>query len=381
MRQIPSLAAVALATALLAACGGGGSDTAPRTSVQAVKVIGDSLADVGTFGFKATVNGPESFLFVERVAMSYGLTPTCNYFRATGPSSIGLNPTAGCANYAVAGGVINAAGSGLSAADPRGVAVQFAAATSAGNWGANDLLMVDGGGNDAATLVTAYLQASRDGGAAFVALMGTQLSAATINAALPNGATGLATLGTAYMKALADSFANLIQAQALDKGAQRVLVANVPGITNTPRFQLVLDSIGAAGGATARAQSEALFKGWIEAFNGQLAARFAGNAKVVVVDTYTTFNQQVQMPAQFGLSNATTPACPVTGVGTDGLPTYTFASCSSTALSAQTPPAGASGGAAWWQTYAFSDGFHPTPYLHQLTAQLISRSLAAAGWL
>ena len=47
-----------LATAcLLAACGGGGSDTAPAARVTAVKVAGDSLADSGTFGYKFTVQG------------------------------------------------------------------------------------------------------------------------------------------------------------------------------------------------------------------------------------------------------------------------------------------------------------------------------------
>ena len=38
-------------------------------------------------------------------------------------------------------------------------------------------------------------------------------------------------------------------------------------------------------------------------------------------------------------------------------------------------------GADWWKTYAFSDSFHPTPLGHQLLAQLISRTLAQAGWL
>ena len=57
------------------------------------------------------------------------------------------------------------------------------------------------------------------------------------------------------------------------------------------------------------------------------------------------------------------------------------AKCTAAALSAQTPPAGATGGADWWKTYAFSDSFHPTPYGHQLVSQLVSRSLARAGWL
>jgi phospholipase/lecithinase/hemolysin len=46
-----------------------------------------------------------------------------------------------------------------------------------------------------------------------------------------------------------------------------------------------------------------------------------------------------------------------------------------------TPPAGVTGGVDWWKTYAFSDSFHPTPQAHKNLAQLISRSLAQAGWL
>lgn len=70
------------------------------------------------------------------------------------------------------------------------------------------------------------------------------------------------------------------------------------------------------------------------AYNTQLDAKFAGEAKVAIVDFYTAFNDQVLTPAQFALSNVKTPACPITGVGSDGLPTYTFASCTASALSA-----------------------------------------------
>jgi phospholipase/lecithinase/hemolysin len=160
-----------------------------------------------------------------------------------------------------------------------------------------------------------------------------------------------------------------------------VAVLNMPGITNTPRFQFVLAGIAASAGAAARTQSEALFKSWVVSFNTQLATRFVGNRAVVIVDFYTAFNDQITMPAQFGLSNVTTPACPVVGTGSDGLPAYSFPTCTSASLSAQTPPTGATGGADWWKTYAFSDSFHPTPLGHQLLAQLISRTLAQAGWL
>ena len=48
---------VVAAACMLAACGGGGSDTTPAARVTSVKVMGDSLADSGTFGYKFTVQG------------------------------------------------------------------------------------------------------------------------------------------------------------------------------------------------------------------------------------------------------------------------------------------------------------------------------------
>jgi phospholipase/lecithinase/hemolysin len=381
----PWAVAAACAAALLVSCGGGGGDTTTRAQVGSLKVAGDSLADVGTFGYKFTVQGSASLIYPERVAQSFGLGTGCSFFKFTGTTFI-PNPTAGCTNFAVGGGVINGPGSGLTASDPRNLNVQLSAAVAGGNYAATDLLLVDGGGNDAATLVGAYLKAATDGGASYLAVLGTQLTPAQVAAAAAGGAAGLATAGSTYMTALADTYYGLIKSLALDKGAQRVAVLNMPGITNTPRFQTVLDSIAAANGggtagATARAQSEALFKGWVVAFNTQLATRASGNAAVAVVDFYTSFNDQVANPAQFTLTNVKTPACPITGVGSDGLPTYTFPTCTDAALSAQTPPAGATGGANWWRSYAFSDSFHPTPYGHQLLAQLISRTLATAGWL
>ena len=213
------------------------------------------------------------------------------------------------------------------------------------------------------------------------ALLSTLLPAATVNAGLAGGATGQAQVGGAYMVALADKFHDAIEANALSKGAQRVAVLNMPAIDKTPRLQQVLGGITATAGAAASAQVQGLLKAWLEAFNAQLDKRFAGNSKVVVVDFYTSFNDQVANPAQFGLTNAKNTVCPITGQGADGLPSYTFPTCTAAALSAQTPPAGATGGADWWKTYAFSDSFHPTPYGHQLVSQLVSRSLARAGWL
>jgi len=371
--------AVAVSAAVLAACGGGGADTTPAAAVTAVKVMGDSLADSGTFGLKFTVQGTaptgagSTAIWPERVAASYGRTLCPHYVSAGG--SFSAKPD--CTNYAVGGGRIN---NFTAPTSPVSILQQLKDAGAAG-YAAGDLVLIDGGGNDAADLIGAYLGASRDGGKAYAALLGTVLDAATVNSLLAGGATGMAQAGGAYMQALATQFAATIKAQTLDKGATRVAVLNMPGVTLTPKFRMVLASISAANGAAAAAQAQTLFDGWVQAFNAKLAAALAGDGRLTVVDFYASFKDQAEHPAQYAYTNVTTPACPATGVGSDGLPTYSFPTCTAAALSAMTPPAGATGGADWWKSYGFADSFHPTPFGHQLMGQLVSRSLSQAGWL
>lgn len=371
--------AVAVSAAVLAACGGGGADTTPATAVTAVKVMGDSLADSGTFGLKFTVQGAaptgagSTAIWPERVAASYGRTLCPHYVSAGGSFSA----KADCTNYAVGGGRIN---NFTAPTSPVSILQQLKDAGAAG-YATGDLVLIDGGGNDAADLIGAYLGASRDGGKAYAALLGTVLDAATVNSLLAGGATGMAQAGGAYMQALATQFAATIKAQTLDKGATRVAVLNMPGVTLTPKFRMVLASISAANGAAAAAQAQTLFDGWVQAFNAKLAAALAGDGRLTVVDFYASFKDQAEHPAQYAYTNVTTPACPATGVGSDGLPTYSFPTCTAAALSAMTPPAGATGGADWWKSYGFADSFHPTPFGHQLMGQLVSRSLSQAGWL
>ncbi|MEY4447174.1 MAG: hypothetical protein RLZZ433_189 [Pseudomonadota bacterium] len=385
------------AAAILVGCGGGGADsTSQRAGITSVKVMGDSLSDSGvfkglpTFGRMFSVQDSASepnTVWTERIAAILGMSQLCNFYKSTGTTFV-PNPVAGCTSFAVGGGRINninpQTGAGNS---PLSITFQLQqAATITGNYKSSDLLLVDGGGNDAADLVGAYLAAATDGGASYAAMTGTLIPMTTLGPMLAAGPSGLAQAGGVYMVALADKFYDSIKTSALDKGAEKVAVLNMPGITNTPRFQMVLDSIaraygGGTTGAAARGQSEALFKSWVEAFNARLAAKVAGDKRVVLVDFYTAFNDQIANPAQYGLTNVKTPACPISGLGSDGLPTYNFQTCTAAALSAMTPPAGASGGANWWQTYAFSDGFHPTPLGYQLLSQLVAKSLATAGWL
>ena len=110
-----------------------------------------------------------------------------------------------------------------------------------------------------------------------------------------------------------------------------------------------------------------------------MAESLKGDEKrLVIVDFYESFRDQAANPAQYSYTNVKTPVCPATGVDASGLPTYTIGACTADALSAK-PPAGA--GADWWKSYGFADSFHPSPYGHQLLGQLVSRTLAQAGWL
>jgi len=385
LTRIAAASAALLGGLIVAGCGGGGAtaDTTPQVNITSVKVFGDSIQDSGTFGYKFTVQSSDNLIFAERIAANYGLT-LCNFYAFSGGTFVLNTAKTGCTNYAIGGGRITYTGAGAGPTNPLNVGVQLATYAATGSYTATDLVIIDGGGNDAADLVGAYLTIPKDSAAAYSGLLGTLLTPTQIGTALAGGATTTAQIAGVYMTALADKFYTAIKTNVLDKGATHVVVMNIPDITFTPRFQMVLDSValasgGGTAGATARAQAQATFQAWISAYNTELAAKFAGDERVVLIDFYKAFQDQVATPAQFGLTNVTTPACPATGAGSDKLPTYTFPTCTPTALNAA-PPTGVTG-TDWWKSYAFADGFHPTPYGHQLTQQLIAKSLATKGWL
>ena len=380
-RTLRLLAAALAGAAILAGCGGGGGTEPPRASIARVVVAGDSLADAGTFGFKFTVQDAASTagfpIYPQIVAQDFGVASPCNFYVFTGSTFV-PNSTAGCTDFAVGGGrIVNPASNGGVTA-PFDIPVQLATAAqvAGGSWSSTDLLIVDGGGNDAADLVTAYLGAAADP-AKYQAFLAQQLDAATIAATLPQ-TNGPALAAGLYMQKLADTYYGAIKANALDKGATHVAVLNAPDITLTPRFQQVLGAVANSSGAAAATQLQAAIRQWIGAFNSRLTADVGSDARVALVDFYADFSDEIAHPASYGLTNVTTPACPITGQDSSGLPTYTFTTCTSAALDAN-PPAGASAG--WWQTYAFSDSFHPTPFGHHLLAASVSRAIARAGWL
>lgn len=367
------------AAAVLASCGGGVDTTA-------VRVVGDSLADNGTFGFKFTVQGSATapnFIWSELVTSAVYAPALCSRYAATGPSTVALNPAAAkCTSYGVGGGRVNPMGT-AGDGTPFSIVQQLKDMAAAGNFGAEELLLADGGGNDVADLVGAFLAASTDGGAAYVGLLGELLTPTQVGAAAAGGQAGLVTGGAQYATALANVFSDALTTYALNKGATRVAVVNAPNVVKTPRFQAVLAGVsaasgGGAAGAAAAANVAAVADGWVQAFNAQVKSRFASESRVAVVDFYSELNKWLATPAAYGLTNTTTPACPVTGQESNGLPSYTIATCTAASLSAAPQPG--TSGADWWKTYVFSDNFHGTPRTNQLMADLVSSTLGAKGW-
>ncbi len=368
----------------IAACGGNDS-LPPKASITKVYVMGDSLADVGTFGgVKFTVQDPvkpsNSLIWPQLIANNFGLdgSAQCNFYTFTG--TYVQNPTAGCTNYAIGGGRIRVKDTALGAPDPltgvapnpQTVGTQMAARALAGDYNSNDLVLIVAGGNDAADLTTAVLQAGADptnaGGKitelqTFLTQQLTLLKTGQLLSADPSGAAA----GNAYMTALANTLFNDVKTRVLDKKAAHVAILNMPDITITPLLQATL---GTMPPATA-SQIQALVRTWISTFNTQLKTNIANDSRIALVDFYTDFQDEVSKPADYGLANVTTPVCTV--VKSSDLGNFPCFSTELDALTGKTP--------GWWKTHAFSDGFHPTPFGHSLLAASVSRALARAGWL
>jgi outer membrane lipase/esterase len=367
-----------LATALVLASCGGGDSLGPVTRI---KVAGDSLSDSGTFGIKYTVQSGTSTpskIWSDVLNEGLGLSPLCSRYTGSGPTAVSSNPNAGsCTSYAIGGGRVSLAAAPTYSPE-LAVGKQLEDLSRAGNYASGDMLLVNGGGNDAADLTGAFLLIASDGGASYTALLGTKLSAAEVQAAAAGGQAGLVQGGVVYMQRLAAQLAKSISDHALDKGARRVVVVTMPDITRTPRFLTLLGGIAATQGQATADAVRASANAWAQAFNQQLSGSFSGDGRVMVADFYTEFNRWTDTPSAYGLSNATTPACPVTGVDGQGLPTYTIATCTAASLSAA-PPSGVTD-PNWWQSYVFSDNFHGTPKTNQLMGQVVLSQMTARGW-
>jgi phospholipase/lecithinase/hemolysin len=354
-----------------------------------VKVFGDSLMDSGTFGFKVTVQNSDKTkpfeLFPEKIASSLGASTLCPYYNF---AVTGYVPNPVCTNYAVGGGRINTRGDTkavVDTANPLSILNQISAGSTL--LAASDIVIIDGGANDMADLVGAYLGATTPVGlAAFTNKLSTVLPAATVDALVTTTptTTTLNAASLAYAQALAQLMAQTINDKIIAKGVRKVIAIDVVDISTTPIFGGVMATLGAAPGSAQRSAVQASLQTWTNAYNTTLARGLTSN-NVLVVDLNSQFTQFLTLPAQYGLTNTTTPACPKVDGGLDayGLASLsqlaTVLACNTSYLSSHIPVGDTSPN--WWQSYAFADDLHPTPALHSLIGTYILQQLVRVGWI
>ncbi len=384
-------AALAASAALITAgCGGGGGSEPPSAPSPApaaaaagpasrLIVAGDSLADVGTFGLKATVQNAANPsmgypVYPELVGSALGTGRQCNFFSSSDGTAITTTFTtnAGCTNFAVGGAQVVNPVTRRGNEVPLSLEFQLESAVAAngGAWQPGDLILIDAGSNDAAGLADAFLDARGGGGdqAIFLALLRQQLDASAITQALAQS-DGESVAAGLYMQRLAQTFWNTVKANTLDKGATRVALVEIPDLTLTPRFRGIAADLSATQGTAQATAFQTALRQWIVGFNTELNRLAAGDSRVVVVPYFADFSAQNTDPAASGLTNSTQASCPPQG---------DFPACTDAALDAS-PPAGLAPG--WWKTWFYSDNFHPSPRGHELLAASVNRRLTQAGWL
>lgn len=401
-----ALAAVS-ATVILASCGGGGGGVAGSNNAGFTQMVvfGDSLSDIGTYkvgtvaavgGGRWTVNSPTARNWTELIAAQYNLPTPCpaqtglpsvlfpgfvgapiqnfpdcrNYAQGSarvtnpaGPNSLAIqtavfNAYGGAGNLAAATqAAANAAGLGLMAV-PVVTQMNTFLSDVGGSYGGKELVTVMAGGNDFFMNLNGVLGAAAGGSTAVGAAQFAGWSS-TVQGAVaaggPAATNAAANAAVAGMAQAATELATDIKTLVLAKGATHVAVVNLPDVTQTP-FASTFD-----------APTRSLGTSMITAFNSTLQTALAGVPGVIVVDAYTQGQDQTAHPAQYSLTNVTTPACSTTS------PANPLQGSSLTCTAASTIPGDTS-------HYQYADTVHPTPYGYQLLARYVTLKLIAAGW-
>ena len=368
----------AIAALLLTSCGGGGGSG--TVSYGKMVVFGDSASDVGSYrtpalaaafgGGKFTINdiaGGTDKVWVELLAEDLGLTPPCasqTGLESSGPFAELAAPVTdvpGCYGYAQGGsritnpvGMYNKALLALGNNDgligqltkPFTDQVARHLAASGGAFAADDLVFVAPAGNDLFMNLAAVNAAVE--------------AAASAPGATPESIAAAATAaGTAAVQAMALAGAELsllVSREMLAKGARRVIVSSYPDFSHTPF------------GLSQSAQTRGLMTLMSTTFNDFLATvKNAENGeRVLFVDAFGEWGRWAAAPADYGLTNVTTPACATL----PGFSAPYSLFCSQATLAATDA-----------STSAFADVVHPTPKGHRLLADLARSTMDKAGWL
>ena len=349
--SLVALALGALAALTLSGCGGSSSSTTPQFT-QMVS-FGDSLSDVGTYrvgavaalgGGEFTINGPNNEIWVQDIATALSLPAPCAAETGlNGSAADGFNVAvamhAGCYDFAQGGArVTNPVGPGnalLGGSNaiigmltvPVATQVQNYLSANNGAFTGKELVSVWAGANDL------FIQADTVAAGAETPTQAAQ--------AMGQAATELATY---------------INTEILGKGANYVMVLDLPDVNLTP-YALGLPSTDLP-----------LITVLVTTFNQTLQAALASApaSKLMWVDIYALSQTEAANATTYGLTNITTPACNLTPAAN---PLSSSLVCSSANLSGTNV-----------LNYEYADTVHPTPYAHALLAKGILMQMTTQGW-
>lgn len=417
MKLFRNFAPLALAAALLAACGGGdpyepgssvpvGGPTTPGTFTNIVS-FGDSLSDLGTYAPATAIpNAPAGSYFggrfttnlndlgtlantgrvwVEELAAALStqaapivVTPAMMGFGAASQAcpaaQLGAPYAATCTGYAQGGARVT---------DPNGIghsdgfltvpiktqiANHLANPTFGGRFKDSDLILVFAGHNDliyqlgvfSATVTQIQTQAQAD-------VLAGLITAEQAQTRVQQQVFAAQTAAQAAMKAAALELASYVRNDIVANGGKYVAVLSMVDFNVTPRF------------ANASADTKFVVKGLEDVFNLWLKEGLNG-APVRWFELNTALYDFVTNPTTYGLTDVSTPACDVTaifnltgGAVDDGTSMF----CNGTAgapFNTLVPTADVT-------SWLFADAIHPTVKGHQLLSAEMVKQLRAAHWI
>ena len=223
-------------------------------------------------------------------------------------------------------------------------------------------------GATSTTIVGAAVQAAVIAGntaVAWPAVYGPLVAKAQADATVTGNAAG-AKAGADYaaaqgpllvasMKQAGTELVALVKDQIIAKGANYVVVNNLPDVAGTP------------SGLSKDANTKALINAMVSAFNGELSGGLSGNAKVLLVDVFAVSHDQGVNPGPYGLTNVSETACDLTAPGNI---LGSSLVCNGTNLKAGDV-----------SHYSYADDVHPTPFNNLLLARYVAKDMVVRGWL
>ena len=223
-------------------------------------------------------------------------------------------------------------------------------------------------GATSATIVGAAVQAAVIAGntaVASAAVYGPLVAKAQADATVTGNAAG-AKAGADYaaaqgpalvaaMKQAGTELVALVKDQIIAKGANYVIVNNLPDVAGTP------------SGLSKDANTKALINAMVSAFNGELSGGLSANAKVLLVDVFAVSHDQGTNPGPYGLTNVSETACDLSAPGNI---LGSSLVCNGTNLKAGDV-----------SHYSYADDVHPTPFNNLLLARYVAKDMVVRGWL